>query len=84
MAGLGNPTNGQFISTHISFVTIGNKLQGRLTPSSNVWSFGVTAWEVFSLCRNRPLANLTDVEVLQNAEHFYFDDALQVSFTISV
>ena len=52
--------------------------QGRLTPSSNVWSFGVTAWEVLTLCRGRPFATLTDVEVVQNAEHIYYNDALQV------
>ncbi len=38
----------------------------------------MTAWEVLSLCRLRPFALLTDVEVIQNAEHLYYNSAMQV------
>lgn len=74
-------------------------LQGRLSTKSNVWSFGITVWELLTLCRQRPFALLTgkknqfslvelaldslfffaDIEVLQNAEHAYYSEGLQVS-----
>lgn len=73
--------------------------QGRLSTQSNVWSFGITVWELLTLCRQRPFALLTDIgkkikdslcsgaapptllsfaEVLQNAEHAYYNEGLQV------
>ena len=35
--------------------------QGRLSTQSNVWSFGITFWELLTLCRHRPFALLTDI-----------------------
>ncbi|XP_059092604.1 discoidin domain-containing receptor 2-like [Tigriopus californicus] len=52
-------------------------LLGRVTPSSNVWTFAVTLWEILTLCRQRPFTQLTDVEVIQNAEKIYYNDTLQ-------
>ncbi len=43
-------------------------VSGRVTPRSNSFSFGVAAWEILSLCRRRPMADLTDVEVARAAE----------------
>ena len=53
-------------------------LLGRVSLSSNVWSFGVTSWEIFGLCKERPFSMLTDSEVVQNAERIYYNDNLQV------
>ena len=67
-----------------------------------MWSFGITVWELLTLCRQRPFALLTDIgkdqkekgplacmslktlspslaEVLQNAEHAYYNEGLQVN-----
>ncbi len=33
-----------------------------------MFSFGVTSWELLTLCRRRPMSDLTDVEVARAAE----------------
>ncbi|XP_040576921.1 discoidin domain-containing receptor tyrosine kinase B [Lepeophtheirus salmonis] len=53
-------------------------LLGRITGFSNVWSFGVTFWEILNHCRSRPFDFFTDMEVVKNAEHFYYNDSQQV------
>jgi len=43
-------------------------LQNQYTTKSDVWSFGVTLWEVLSYARDPPLAFLADTEVVANLE----------------
>ena len=50
-----------------------------MTAKGTCWSFGVTAWEVLSLCRRRPLSALSDAEVIRNAERIYFGEGNHVS-----
>ncbi|KAL3989843.1 Protein tyrosine kinase family protein [Acanthocheilonema viteae] len=38
---------------------------------SDVWSFAITAWEVFSHCTAIPFAELTNAQLLENAKHIY-------------
>ncbi|EJD76708.1 TK/DDR protein kinase [Loa loa] len=38
---------------------------------SDVWSFAVTAWEVFNDCTMIPFAELTNAQLLENAKHIY-------------
>ena len=39
---------------------------GTYSEKSDVWAFGVTMWELFTLAKEVPYANLSDEEVVQN------------------
>ncbi|KAG8321112.1 DNA damage responsive protein [Homalodisca vitripennis] len=46
---------------------------GKYTTKSDVWSFGVTLWEILHLAQKRPYDTLTDSEVVENLEQLYQD-----------
>jgi len=40
---------------------------GKFTTCTDVWSFGVTLWEIFSFAKHSPYENLSDPDVISNA-----------------
>ena len=40
---------------------------GKFSEKSDVWAFGVTMWEMFTLAKNLPYPHLSDDEVIHNA-----------------
>lgn len=55
--------------------------QGKFTTASDVWAFGVTLWEMLSVCQEQPYSNLTDEQVIDNAGEFFRDQGRQVRHT---
>ena len=41
-------------------------LSGKFSTASDVWSFGVTLWEVMTLARERPFSSLGDSAVVEH------------------
>lgn len=52
-------------------------LQGKFSTKSDVWSFGVTLWEVLTFAKEQPFDDMTDEQVIENCGHYYRNDGLE-------
>ena len=61
---------GDGIESRLPF-KIFSTLQGKFTTKTDVWSFGVTLWEILTFAREQPYESQSDAKILSNLSNMW-------------
>uniref|UniRef100_A0A8C1WL19 Discoidin domain receptor tyrosine kinase 1 n=1 Tax=Cyprinus carpio TaxID=7962 RepID=A0A8C1WL19_CYPCA len=71
------PTHNTPTISYPALISMASQI-GKFTTASDVWAFGVTLWEMLSVCQEQPYSHMTDEQVIDNAGEFFRDQGRQV------
>lgn len=54
-------------------------LLGKFTTRSDVWSYGVTLWEIYSFAREQPFSTMNDDDVIANCMNYYSNNVQEIA-----